>query len=161
MATRTGFESALDRPVFSTTDKSYSLERLTSPNESGEPHGTPSKDHGRSRSRRPLCDRIGFRRGDRPTDRGQCGAIVEADTGSIRLDAKLRPQAIQVHTHRLVFHSGVQRLKNVHPNREVSRSENILKIPTLPDVTTGVEIATKSILQTLRIVCLATNLNVS
>jgi hypothetical protein len=77
------------------------------------------------------------------------------------LDAKLRPQAIQVHSHRLVFHSCVQRLKNVHPNRAVSRSESILKIPVLTDVTTRVENATKSILQTLRIISLATNLNVS
>jgi len=103
----------------------------------------------------------GFSCRDGSTDGRQCGGIIEVDTGSIRSDSKLHPQAVQVHSHRLVFHSCVQGLKNVHPNRAVSRFENILKIPVLPDVTTGVENATKSILQTLRIVSLATNLNVS
>src|SRR5260370_228968 len=68
---------------------------------------------------------------------------------------------MQVHADRLVLHSCVQRLKNTYPNCAVTGSERILKIPFLPDVAAGVENAAKGMLQTLRIVCLAANLNVS
>src|SRR5258707_14805891 len=45
--------------------------------------------------------------GDASSDRSQRRAIVETHAGSIRLDTKLCPQAIQVHADRLVFHSCV------------------------------------------------------
>src|SRR5258708_3312529 len=102
----------------------------------------------------------GFPRRDGPADLSQYRAVVEADDGPIRLDTKFSPQSIQVHAHRLVFHSCVQRLKNSHAHCAVSGSERILEIPFLPDVTTGVEYAAKGMLQTLRVVCLAANLNV-
>jgi hypothetical protein len=107
----------------------------------------------------PPCRRFSCR--DGTTACRECGAIIEVDTGSIRSDPKLHPQAVQVHAHRLVFHFGVQRLKNTYPDRAVSGSQGILKIPFLPDVAACVENAKKGILQTLRIVCLAANLNVS
>jgi len=72
----------------------------------------------------------------------------------------LRPQGSQVHAYRLVFHFCVQRLKNIHSDRAISGSQGILKTPLCPDVAAGVENATKGMLQTLRIVCLAANLNV-
>ena len=93
--------------------------------------------------------RRGFSCRDGSTDCRQCGAIIEVDTGSIRSDPKLHPQAVQVHAHRLVFHFFVQRLKNTYPDRAVSGSQGILKIPFLPDVAADVENATKGILQTL------------
>jgi hypothetical protein len=160
MATRTGLESALDRPVFSTTDKSYTKERLASPGQSRRAYGLACKYRERL-GRRGMSRRPGFPCRDGSTDCRQRGAIFEVDTGSIRSDPKLHPQAVQVHPHRLVFHFCVQRLENTYADRAVSGSQGILKIPFLPDVAAGVENATKGIFQTLRIVCLAANLNVS
>src|SRR5258708_30712181 len=108
-----------------------------------------------------VVDSVEFRRGVRPTDRSQWGTIVAADMGAIRLDTELRPQGRQVHAHRLVFHSCVKGLKNIHADRAVSDRERILEIPFLADVTTSVENAAQSVFQALRIVCLAANLNVS
>ena len=45
-----------------------------------------------------------FSRSDGTTDSSQCGVIIEADAGSIRLNTKLHPQTSQVHGRRLVFH---------------------------------------------------------
>jgi hypothetical protein len=42
-----------------------------------------------------------FSRGDGTTDSSQCGVIIEADAGSIRLNTKLHPQTSQVHGRRL------------------------------------------------------------
>ncbi len=89
----------------------------------------------------------GFSCRDGSTDCRQCGAIIEVATGSIRSNSKLHPQAVQVHAHRLVFHFCVQRLKNNYPDRAVSGSQGILKIPFPPDVAAGVENATKGILR--------------
>src|SRR5260370_11151329 len=68
---------------------------------------------------------------------------------------------MQVHADRPDLHSCVQRLKNTYPNCVVTGSERILKIPFPADVAAGVENSTKGILQTLRIVCQAANLNLS
>src|SRR4029077_7911604 len=64
-----------------------------------------------------------FRHDDRPADRSQRGAIVEADNRPIRLDTKLRPEGGEAHTHWLFFHFRVKGLKDTHAEGVISRLE--------------------------------------